>query len=331
VGLGYWGPNLARNFQTSADFDLVGLCDQDPRRVERAGAPYPSATQTTDIAELLEKATPDLVAIATPVASHVPLSKAALEFGAHVLCEKPIARSVREAEELLALARKQRLHLFVDHPFKYTGAVRVVQQLYATGALGNLFYIDSVRINLGLFQPDVDVTWDLAPHDLSILSYVLGGKNVTHVRATGSTHNPHGFIDVAYVDLEYKGGLTAHLHLSWLSPVKVRRMIFSGSRSSCIYDDVEASEKVRIYDHGVSFEVDDVEQRRQVLVSYRRGEMRAPAVDLREALAAELTQIAAHIRGAPSGASLGDEGLEIVRILAACETSLAKDGARVAL
>ncbi len=328
VGLGYWGPNLARNFQASPDFDLVGLCDLDTRRVEKVGASYPGAQRFTALADLFQTAKPEIVAVATPVATHHAIAKAALEAGCHVLCEKPLASTVKEAEELVELAEKRGRNLFVDHTFTYTGAVRAIQGLVEKGTLGDLFYIDSVRINLGLFQPDVDVIWDLAPHDLSILSYVVG-KRVTGVRAMGTSHNPRNFNDVAYLDLEYENGLTAHLHLSWLSPVKVRRMIFTGSKSSVIFDDLEMSEKLKIYDHGVSFDVSDVEKRRQVLVNYRRGDMRAPALDNKEALGTELAEIAAHIRGTGKAAALGADGLEIVRVLEASQKSLAKDGAKV--
>lgn len=330
IGLGYWGPNLARNFQASEDFELVGLCDLDAKRVEKVAAGYPWAKGFTSTEEMLREAKPEVVAVCTPVGSHYPLVKTALEAGAHVLCEKPLASSVKESEELVTLAQKRERRLFVDHTFTYVGAVRLIRDLYAKGTLGDLFYIDSVRINLGLFQPDVDVIWDLAPHDLSIVSHVVG-KKVTSVQATGSSHNPRGFADVAYLDLRFENGVTAHLHLSWLSPVKVRKMIFSGTKSSIIYDDIEMSEKVKVYDHGVSFDVSDFETRKQVLVNYRRGEMRAPALDNKEALGVELRELARALRGEPATVATGEDGLDIVRVLEASQTSLQRDGARVNL
>ncbi len=331
VGLGYWGPNLARNIsQASSDYELVGLCDLDAKRVAKVADLYPSAKRYTSYTDLLTEAKPDLVAIATPVASHHALAKAALECGADVLCEKPLAATVAEATQLVEMANRLGRRLFVDHTFTYTGAVRAIRDAYEKRVLGDLFYVDSVRINLGLFQPDVDVIWDLAPHDLSILSYVIG-RPVRSVKATGSSHNPRGFADVAYLTVEYEGGLSAHLHLSWLSPVKVRRMIFSGTTSSLIFDDLEGSEKIKIYDHGVSFDVSDIEARKQVLVNYRRGDMRAPALDNKEALGTELREIAAAMRGAPAPKSLGEDGLEVVRVLEAAGKSLAQDGARVLL
>lgn len=329
VGLGYWGPNLARNVsQASADYELVGLCDRDEKRLGKLGELYPQAKRHSDFDALLREVKPELVCIATPVGHHHPLAKAALEAGAHVLCEKPLAATVAEAAELVELTHKKDRRLFVDHTFAYTGAVRAVRKAYLDRVLGDLFYVDSVRINLGLFQPDVDVVWDLAPHDLSILSHVIA-RPVVSVKCTGSSHNPRGFADVAYLTVEYEGGLQAHLHLSWLSPVKVRRMIFSGTNSSIIYDDLEASEKLKIYDHGVSFDVTDVEARKQVLVNYRRGDMRAPALDNREALATELKEIAGALRGGPLPPAMGEDGLEVVRVLEAAGKSLAQDGARI--
>jgi predicted dehydrogenase len=331
AGLGYWGPNLARNFQSGDDWELVGLCDTSQARVDKVGAIYPWAKRYASPEAMMREAKPDVVAVCTPVASHAALVRTALEGGAHVLCEKPLAATVGEAEEIVALAARRGRRLFVDHTFQYNGAVRYLRQHYAGGRLGELFYVDSVRINLGLFQPDVDVIWDLAPHDLSILGYVLGQKPVSVV-ATGSSHNPRGFADVAYLDVRYDSGQNAHLHLSWLSPVKVRRMIFSGTKTSVIYDDLEAAEKIKVYDHGVSFDVSDLETRAQVLVNYRRGDMLAPALDNKEALAVELREIAAALRGeAAPNVATGEDGLVIVRVLDAAQRSLQQDGARVAV
>lgn len=328
VGLGYWGPNLARNLQGSDAFELCALVDSNRTRLEKVGATYPWAGRFESLAAALKEAKPDLIAIATPVGSHFPLAMEALESGCHVLCEKPLAGTVAEASKLVEAANRFGRRLFVDHTFTYTGAVRAIRDAYTKGVLGNLLYIDSVRVNLGLFQPDVDVVWDLAPHDLAILDCVVG-KKVRSLQATGSTHNPRGLADVAYLALEYENGVTAHLHLSWLSPVKVRRMIFTGTQSSIIYDDLEASEKIKIYDAGVSFDVGDLEARKQVLVNYRRGDMRAPALDNREALATEMKEMAAAIRGEDVKVATGEDGLSIVRVLEACGRSMAAEGARV--
>jgi predicted dehydrogenase len=330
VGLGYWGPNLARNLQVSDDYELVGLCDQVPGRLSKVGENYPWAKRFASLPEMLKETKPEVVVIATPVASHHASVKTALEAGCNVLCEKPLASTVAQAAEIVEMAARLNLRLFVDHTFTYTGAVRSIRDLYNSRKLGDLFYVDSVRVNLGLFQPDVDVIWDLAPHDLSILHYVINRK-VLSVRAHGSSHNPRHLADVAYVSVEYEGGLEAHMHLSWLSPVKVRRMIFSGTGSSAIYDDLEPSEKVKVYDHGVSFEVADVEARKQVLVNYRRGDMRAPAVDNKEALGVEIREIAQALRAGALPPAMGEDGLAVVRILEATSKSLATDGTRVTL
>jgi predicted dehydrogenase len=328
VGLGYWGPNLLRNLQANDRYELVAMCDSDPKRLNKCASQYPWAKPFSDFSQLLRETKPDLAVIATPVRSHYPLAIAALEAGCHVLCEKPLAESTEHATKIVETAHRMGRRLFVDHTFLYTSAVRFVRDQHAAGSLGDLFYVDSVRINLGLFQPDVDVVWDLAPHDLSIISHVIR-QRVKSVTVNATSHNPRNHVDVAYLGLEYESGLTAHLHLSWLSPVKVRRMIFSGTRSSIIIDELEASEKVKIYDHGVTFDVSDLEARRQVLVSYRRGEMRAPALDQREALATELIDIAGALDGdTHASVATGEDGLEVVRTLDAIERSLAAGGAR---
>lgn len=330
VGLGYWGPNLLRNLQISADFEVVGACDTDPARLDRARRHHPGIRYFATTEELLAQAKPELLVIATPVASHYELVLLGLRAGCHVLCENPLAATVKQAREIVAVAQELGRHVFVDNTFEYTDAVRSIRDQYRRGELGTLLYIDSVRINLGVFQSDVDVVWDLAPHDLSILQYVVG-ERVTAVQANGRTHNPRKLTDVAYLTLRYDSGLTAHLHLSWLSPVKVRRMFFSGTKSSLIFDDLEMAEKLKIYDHGVTFDSNNLAQRSQVLVNYRRGEMRAPALDNREALATELTEIAACLRGEPWAAAQAKDGLQIVRVLEAAVQSIATHGSWVAL
>lgn len=324
VGLGYWGPNLARNFSASTDFSLAGVCDTNPVRLKAAAALYPSATAAGSLDELLA-ATPDLVAIATPVASHYELARRCLEAGSHVLVEKPLTATVRESESLLALAEKVGRKVFVDHTFLFTGAVEEMKRQMDSRSLGDLLYVDSVRINLGLFQPDVDVIWDLAPHDLSILQYLVGRLPNT-VAAIGTSHNPSGTVDVAYLHLDYGHGLTAHLHLSWLSPVKVRRMFFAGTKQSLIFDDLDQDMKIKLYDHGVAFDVTDDATRRQVMVSYRKGDMRAPSISSSEALAVLMRDVAGAIRGLTVSRANGAAGLDVVRILEAAAQSLANGG-----
>jgi predicted dehydrogenase len=330
VGLGYWGPNLARNFAASPDFDLIALCDANPERLEKVGAIYPAARRFTDLTSLLAHRPPDLVTIVTPVSTHHALAKQALDAGAHVLVEKPLTLTAAEGEDLLRRAAEVRRHVFVDHTFLFTGAVQEIGRQLASGALGDLLYVDSVRIALGLFQPDVDVIWDLAPHDLAILNHVLG-RMPSRVRALGSSHNPRGVIDVAYLHLEYGDALHAHLHLSWLSPVKVRRTIFSGSRQSLIYDDLEPAEKIKLYDHGVSFDMDNADALAQILISYRKGDMRAPALRITEALQIEMSHIAEALRGRVQAVASGHNGLQVVEILEAAEESLRRGGEAVGL
>jgi predicted dehydrogenase len=329
VGLGYWGPNLARNFSASGAFRLSGLCDADPARLKAAAALYPSAMATETLDGLLA-GKPDLVAIATPVSSHYELARRCLEAGSHVLVEKPFTATVEEAEKLLTLAEKTSRRIFVDHTFLFTGAVEEIKRQVDAGNLGDLLYVDSVRINLGLFQPDVDVIWDLAPHDLSILHYILGRLPST-VSAMGTSHNPSGTVDVAYLHLDYGDGVTAHLHLSWLSPVKLRRMIFAGTKQSLIFDDLDQDAKVKLYDQGVAFDVTDLRTRRQVLVSYRKGDMRAPAIKANEAIADEISEIAATLRGGSVSRATGLDGLASIRTLDAAIRSLRDSGRPVAL
>jgi predicted dehydrogenase len=327
VGLGYWGPNLARNFSASDEFRLVGLCDTSPVRLKKAAAHYPAATAAENLDDLLATK-PDLVVVAIPVAGHYEVARRCLEAGCHVLVEKPLTATVEEGEKLLAVGDRMQRKVFADHTFLFTGAVEEMKRQVESGSLGEMLYVDSVRINLGLFQADVDVIWDLAPHDLSILQHLLGRPPKT-VAAMGSSHNPRGTVDVAYLHLDYGDGLTAHLHLSWLSPVKVRRMIFAGTKQSLIFDDLEQDTKIKLYDHGVAFDVTDLESRRQVLVSYRKGDMRAPAISPSEALAVQTREIASVLRGEKAPRAPGADGLAVVRILSAASRSLRAGGERL--
>jgi predicted dehydrogenase len=324
IGLGYWGPNLARNFSASDEFDLVGLFDTDRGRLSRAAAHYPTATAASSLDDLLA-GKPDLVAVAIPVAAHYDVARRCMEAGCHVLVEKPFTATSEQARQLIDVAQRCRKQIFVDHTYLFTGAVQEVKRQVDSGALGELLYVDSVRINLGLFQPDVDVVWDLAPHDVSILQYVLGRAPAT-VRCLGSTHNPKHTLDVAYLHFDYGAGLTAHLHLSWLSPVKIRRMIIAGTKQSLIFDELDQDAKIKLYDHGVGFDTSDLENRRQVLVSYRKGDMRAPAVPQSEALAVQLEEIARVLGHGGTARSGGDQGLAVVTVLEAASRSLHAGG-----
>ncbi|HLL72138.1 MAG TPA: Gfo/Idh/MocA family oxidoreductase [Pyrinomonadaceae bacterium] len=334
VGCGYWGPNLIRNFAENERAQLRWICDTDEKRLGAIGRRYPAARTAADYAELL--ADPELAAvvIATPVATHYTFARAALEAGKHVLIEKPFTTNSREARELVALAERRGLTLMVDHTFVYTGAVRRIKEIVASGELGELLYFDSVRINLGLFQRDINVVWDLAPHDLSIMDYLVG-RDAVALTATGSSHIEAGIENIAYVMLRFADSFIAHFHFNWLSPVKIRRTLIAGSRKMIVYDDIEPTEKVRVYDKGVTtnrIESDrDKEAAYQTLVSYRTGDVWVPKLDSTEAL----THVAAEFldaiceRRAPL--TDGAAGLRVVRLLEAAQESINQGGKLIEL
>ena len=328
IGCGYWGPNLIRNFAESEAAELRWVCDGDARRLERIARRYPSARAALDYEELIADPRLDAVAIATPVATHYPFARRALEAGKHVLVEKPLTASAREAEELIALADRGGLTLMVDHTFIYTGAVRKIKELVDAGEVGDLLYFDSVRINLGLFQHDVNVVWDLAPHDLAIMDYFLGRRPVA-LTATGSCHIQPGLENIAYVQLRFDDSLIANFHFNWLSPVKIRRTLIAGSRRMIVYDDIEPTEKVRVYDSGVTRneQEPDVEETYKTLVSYRTGDVWVPKLDMTEALHYVAAEFLDTIRTGRPSVSDGAAGLRVVRLLEAAQQSI-NDGGR---
>jgi predicted dehydrogenase len=329
VGCGYWGPNLIRNFAENEGAALRWVCDKDTRHLSKVARRYPAARAATDYTELLADPRLDAVCIATPVATHFEFARRALEAGKHVLVEKPFTASVREAQELIALAEARSLTLMVDHTFIYTGAVRKIKQMVAAGELGDLLYFDSVRINLGLFQRDINVVWDLAPHDFSIMDYVIG-RSATELMATGSCHIEPGIENIAYVQLRFGDSVIANFHFNWLSPVKIRRTLIAGSRRMIVYDDIEPTEKVRVYDKGVTRNEDgpvEEEEAYKTLVSYRAGDVWVPKLDSTEALryvCAEFLDSIRHSRPSPSD---GAAGLRVVRLLEAAQASI-NDGGR---
>src|SRR3989449_7116700 len=287
IGLGYGGPTLARNFARHPGSQLQAVCDVRYERATRVGAEYRVPTITDRPEELLKAPDLDLVVIATPSFTHYEQTKAALEAGKHVLVMKPLATRAEQAEELCALAEKQGVLLAVDHTFVFTGAVRHMKQLIDAGEIGDLYYFDSVRINLGLIQADVNVIWDLAPHDVSIMDHLLGQAPVS-VAATGAAHGGSPTENIAYVTVRFPGSLIGHVHVNWLAPAEVRRTIVGGSKRMMIYDDMEPSEKLKVYDKGFSIGADPgVEREYQQMISYRSGDMHAPQLDTREALAGE--------------------------------------------
>src|ERR1044071_2350558 len=251
IGCGYWGPNLLRNFAENEAARLSWMCDLDTKRLETLGRRYPSARTTTDCAQLFKDPQLAAVAIATPVNTHFNFARQALEAGKHVLIEKPFTASVAEAEELIELAEREGLTLMVDHTFIYTGAIRKMKEIVKSGELGELLYFDSVRINLGLFQRDINVLWDLAPHDLSIMDYLIE-RQPLGLSALGSCHIEPGIENIAYMVMKFADDFIAHFHFNWLAPVKIRRTLIAGARKMILYDDIEPTEKVRVYDKGVT-------------------------------------------------------------------------------
>lgn len=326
IGCGYWGPNLIRNFSRNPESDVVLVCDRLYDRAARVGAEWriPSATDRAE--DLWEDSDIDLVVIATPSFTHYELAKGAMQAGKHVMVMKPLATRTDHAAELCDLAERQGVHLAVDHTFLFTGAVRKMRSLIEEGAIGDIYYFDSVRINLGLIQTDINVLWDLAPHDVSIMDFLIGREPV-QVSAIGSAHGGSPTENIAYMTVRYEGSLLGHVHVNWLAPAKIRRTIVGGSKKMLVYDDVEASEKVRVYDKGFSMEEPGPENDYQLLISYRSGDMHAPRLDGREALAVEVDNIVGALRGREELLVDGTGGLRVVRILEAAQRSLEDGGA----
>jgi predicted dehydrogenase len=335
VGAGYWGPNLVRNFQSSADFRLRWLCDLDIDRARRVLGDYSTIGATSDLDDVLSDDGVRAVAIATPAGTHLPVAMAALEAGKHVLVEKPLAASREEGLRLVAEADRRGLSLMCDHTYCYTPAVLRIRELLHAGHLGELHYLDSVRINLGLVQRDIDVMWDLAPHDLSILDFVLPpGVEPVAVAAHGADGIGAGRACIAYLTLRLNTGAIAHVHVNWLSPVKIRTTIIGGSKRTLVWDDLNPSQRLSIFDRGVdvagSEELGD-EQRRDMLVSYRSGDMVAPTLTEREALRTMVEEYARSIRTGTPALTDGRAGLRVLGILEAASRSLAAGGSTIPL
>jgi predicted dehydrogenase len=331
IGYGYWGPNLVRNFADSRNAEFVAVSDLRPERLASLNKRYPMAHTTTNHQDLLRDNNVDAIAIATPISTHFPLAMEALRAGKHVLVEKPLAASSEEAALLIEEAERRRLVLMVDHTFVYTGAVRKIQDLVSTGTLGEIYYYDSVRVNLGLFQNDVNVIWDLAVHDLSILDNVIP-QRPSAVSATGASHVPGGTENIAYLTIFFDSSLIAHIHVNWLAPVKLRRTLIGGSRKMIVYDDLELSEKVKVYDKGVTVTNHLSEEKiNEIRVGYRTGDMIAPRVDVTEALQTELEHFVRCIEGSEYPITDGIAGLRIVQILEAATRSMRNQGRPVRL
>lgn len=333
IGCGYWGPNLVRVFNTCERTCVAAVCDSDERRLHRVLRQYPQVEGLTAAGALVRRRDVDLVVVATPVGSHFELARAAIEQGKHVIVEKPITERTEQAEALIDLAARAGVLLAVDHTFLFTPAVEKMKELIDAGCIGRINYIDSVRINLGLIQEETDVVWDLAPHDLSIVDYLLD-RMPRRVMATGGCHTAGGQVDVAYINLDYGNGLIANFHVNWLSPVKVRRMIFGGDRRMIIFDDLHNDEKVRVYDSGATAVLDNCgngRRKRLKRVDYRIGDIWSPRLEHREALAAEAEHLVSAIEDGTDLRADGERGLRVIRILEACQRSLGNDGEGVFL
>jgi predicted dehydrogenase len=330
IGCGYWGPNLIRNFSENFHTDIRYACDFDAEKLERIHLRYPSVITTTDYKALLRDNNLQVVAIATPPRTHYKLAREALEAGKHVFIEKPLTTTVRDGEKLVEFAEKKGCIIFVDHIFIYTGALKKMKELTASGELGELFYFDSVRVNLGLFQSDVNVVWDLAPHDISMMDYLVSEKPVS-VTAVGTSHTGNRIEDIAYVTVRFASDMIAHFHVNWMSPVKIRRIIIGGSRKMVVFDDLEPAEKIKIYDKGITLTKADKKLIYQTRIQYRIGDMYAPRIDHSEALKIAVDHLADCISTGKKPITDGKAGVRVVKILEAIEKSIRKGGSKVTL
>jgi predicted dehydrogenase len=335
VGAGYWGPNLVRNAMATGSVDLRWLCDLDEDRARRVLGPYSTVSTTDTFDVILSDPGVHAVAIATPAASHFPLAMAALDAGKHVLVEKPLTSSLADGQKLVQAAEDRGLVLMCDHTYCYTSAVQELRRLVHTGEIGDVQFVDSVRINLGLVQPDVDVLWDLAPHDLSILDYLLPpGVSVVAVAAHGADPIGHGMACVGYLTLRLSSGAMAHVHVNWLSPIKIRTMVIGGSQRTVVWDDMNPGQRLSVYDRGVDRKASeelDPDDRKQMTISYRTGEMVAPALREQEALRMMMAEFSGSIIEGRSPATDGRAGLRVMGVLEAAAESLRLDGAFVML
>ena len=329
IGYGYWGPNLVRNFAEAPGSQVVAVCDLRSERLTLVRSRYPVIKTTTNYRDLLADARIDAIAIATPVSTHFELAMQALQAGKHVLVEKPLTATSEQAVRLIEEADRRDRVLMVDHTFVYTGVVRKIQELVASDELGDIYYYDSVRVNLGLFQHDVNVIWDLAVHDLSIMDYVLPSQPCA-VSAAGMSHVPREPENIAYLTLFFDSCLIAHIHVNWLAPVKVRRTLIGGSRKMIVYDDLEPSEPVKVYDKGITVN-NDPESVYRMLVDYRVGDMWAPQIDRTEALHTEVLHFINCVEKGECPITDGEAGLRVVHILEAATQSMAEQGRLVEL
>lgn len=329
IGYGYWGPNLLRNFAETTGVTVRGVADLDVRKLEAVQRRYPAVATSADYMTLIADPAIDAVAIATPVGTHFELAMTALKAGKHVWVEKPMTETSLQAEKLVEEAARRRLTLMVDHTFIYTGAVRKMKEIVSNGDVGRVLYYDSIRVNLGLFQRDVNVISDLAVHDFSILQYLLGEHPVA-VSASGMNHFPDTPENLAYITLFYDSGMIGHANVNWLAPVKIRQILLGGDRKMIVYDDLEASEKVKVYDRGISF-TDDPQKIYQLRVGYRSGDMWAPQLAMTEALRVACEHFAACVESSEAPLTGGQLGLRVVEVIEAATRSMRGRGETVHL
>jgi len=323
IGYGYWGPNVVRNLHSLECCEVVSVCDKNSAVLKRARRQYPGISMTTDVSDILTSPQIDAVAIVTPVWTHFALAKAALENGKHVFLEKPLTSTTEQAEELIELAERKNLRLMVDHTFLFSGPVTKIRQLVDSGVLGKLYYFDSTRVNLGLFQHDVNVIWDLAPHDLSVMDHIILEKPEAVV-ATGGRHL-NGLADVAFITVYFPGTVIAHVNVNWLSPVKLRTTLIGGEQKMLVWNDLDSDEKIRVYDKGVKItSKEDLD--RELLVSYRSGDIWAPKIEQTEPLKVELEYFIDCIVNNRTPFNDGVAGLRVVKLLEAADQSLQRRG-----
>ena len=328
IGFGYWGPNIVRNFNNHPECRIKYISDLDENARKRAAEQYPDVEVISDSSIIFNDVTVDIVAIVTPVSTHYSLAMQSLDAGKHIFLEKPMVENIEQADDLIRTAKTKNLLGSVDHTFLFTGAVKKIKEIVDSGEIGDITYFDSVRVNLGLFQHDVDVIWDLAPHDLSILFYITGDRPIS-VTANGVDHLNNGHVDIAYLTLNYKSNMIANFHVNWLSPVKIRKILIGGTKKMIVFDDMEPSEKIKIYDKGVDLvEPEDIHN---LLVKYRSGDMVSPEISPAEALKNEISDFVERIKlNVMSAENDLFHGRDIVEILEASNLSL-KDQATINL
>jgi predicted dehydrogenase len=328
IGCGYWGPNLIRNFSSCPLTEVAAICDASPARLEAMSRTFGHLKTVSSVDQLLEMGL-DAVAIATPVSTHFPIAQHCLEAGLHVMVEKPLARTVKEAQGLIDLAERHGRVLMVDHTYLFSNSIRKIKSLVEEGVLGELYYVDSVRINLGLFQHDVNVIWDLAPHDLAIVDAILD-LPARSISAWGCAHADPNIEDLAYVNVDYGDRLMANFHVNWLSPVKIRQMIFAGSRKSLIFNELNTTEPIKIYDRGIEVG-ESAEDVHRLRIGYRTGDIWSPHIEPSEPLQSAVTHFAQCILEDKTCISDGRVGLRVVQLLEAATRSIRAQGGRIAL